>query len=63
MVLLVRVFLIGLIIYLLMRSFARFFEEEKRSSRRHDDDERGGTKRNGVSRDVGEYVDYEEVND
>lgn len=63
MVLLVRVILIGLIIYLLMRSFARFFEEEKRSSRKPEDDERGGRKRNGVSREVGEYIDYEEVND
>lgn len=61
MVLLVRIFLIGLIIYLLLRSFARFFEEDKRSSGRNNDEEKNRKK--GVSKEVGEYIDYEEVND
>ena len=63
MVLLVRIVLIGLIVYLLLRSFARFFEDEKRPSDRNVDEERGRKKDRGVSKEVGEYIDYEEVND
>lgn len=63
MVLLVRIILIGLIIYLLLRSFARFFEDEKRPSGRNVDEEKGRKKNQGVSKEVGEYIDYEEVND
>jgi hypothetical protein len=63
MVLLVRIILIGLIVYLLMRSFARFFEDEKRPSGRNVDEEKGRKKNQGVSKEVGEYIDYEEVND
>jgi len=61
--LLVRIILIGLIVYLLMRSFARFFEDEKRPSGRNVDEEKGRKKNQGVSKEVGEYIDYEEVND
>jgi len=63
MVLLVRILLIGLIIYLLLRSFARFFEDDKSSSRRDINEEKNRDKKRGVSKEVGEYIDYEEVND
>lgn len=63
MVLLVRIILIGLIIYLLLRSVARFFEEDKSSSGRNIDEEKRRNGKRGVSKEVGEYIDYEEVND
>jgi len=61
--LLVRILLIGLIIYLLLRSFARFFEDDKSSSGRDINEEKNRDKKRGVSKEVGEYIDYEEVND
>jgi hypothetical protein len=40
----------------------RFFEEEKRSSQnRHENNHTGNTGSKGVAKDVGEYIDYEEV--
>jgi len=64
MILLIRAILVFLIIYLLVRSFVRYFAEEE-DSRRFD--ERGKSQpengKKGVSREIGEYVDYEEVDD
>lgn len=57
MVLLLRVFLIGLIIYLLTRSFFMYGKSEN-------DKEQVGKKSKKdkkISKDTGEYVDYEEV--
>jgi flagellar biosynthesis/type III secretory pathway M-ring protein FliF/YscJ len=59
MTLLIRFILVVIIIYLLVRSFVRYFAEEGVS---HSDQEhKKETKSNGVSKEVGEYVDYEEV--
>ena len=57
MVLLLRVFLIGLIIYLLVRSFFRYRISE------NDQEQDGKKSKNGktISKDTGDYVDYEEV--
>ena len=57
----IRFVLVSIIIYLLIRSFFRFFEEQKASSGDHENRQEKGTKSNGVSKKVGEYVDYEEV--
>lgn len=62
---LLRFILISIIIYLLIRSFARFLQgEEPRSDNHarnnHNSDER---KKSGVPRELGEYVDYEEIKD
>lgn len=57
MVLLLRVFLIGLIIYLLTRSFFMYGRSDK-------DQEQVGNKSKKdkkISKDTGEFVDYEEV--
>jgi large-conductance mechanosensitive channel len=51
MTLLIRFVLITIIIYLLVRSFVRYFEEKDTST--HDKHEH--------DREVGEYIDYEEV--
>jgi hypothetical protein len=57
--LLIRYFLIGLIIYLIIRSFIRYGMEDDQSVRH---DQGNQTKRNKkVSKEIGEYIDYEEV--
>lgn len=60
MVLLIRFILISLIIYLIMRSVARFFNGLAGGN--HDPEPEKKDKRvKGVPKEVGEYVDYEEV--
>ena len=65
MTLLIRFILVSIIIYLIFRSFIRFFAEEAdasgRKNEKHYDDHRSKAK--GVSKEVGEYVDYEEIKD
>ncbi len=56
---LIRIILIGIIIYLLVRSFVRYFAEVEASARKPEQDQKNKTK--GVSKEIGEYVDYEEV--
>ncbi len=57
----IRFVLIGIIIYLLARSFIRYFAEQEISSRKPEQDQKNETKTKGVSKEIGEYVDYEEV--
>jgi hypothetical protein len=59
MILLIRVILIATIIYLLLRSFARYSSSQEEAER-HPDPE-SGNKIKKISKEVGEYVDYEEV--
>jgi len=62
MTFLIRFVLVTIIIYLLVRSFARYFEEKDTSDLdHHDHDREKNSKSKGVSKEVGEYVDYEEV--
>ncbi len=63
MVLLVRVILVSLIVYLLIRSFVRFFEDQGSSAGKPEHDGKNKDRRSGVSKEVGEYIDYEEVDD
>ncbi|HNR41912.1 MAG TPA: hypothetical protein PKL65_06740 [Bacteroidales bacterium] len=63
MILLIRFILIAIIIYLLLKSFARFLnyrdpEEEDRTGYF-----RADSKTREVSKKIGEYVDYEEIKD
>jgi len=65
MTILIRFILVSIIIYLIFRSFIRFFAEEadasrKKNEKQYDDH---GSKTKGVSKEVGEYVDYEEIKD
>jgi hypothetical protein len=56
---LIRYLLIGLIIYLLVRLLVRFGEgPDKRQDGFKSNDKRAGKK---VSKEIGEYIDYEEV--
>jgi len=59
MVLLIRVVLVAAIIYLLVKSFVNFFADEAEKEERREKER--STKQKGVSKEVGEYVDYEEV--
>jgi hypothetical protein len=61
MILLIRFILVSIIIYLLIRSFARYFEEQDSSIRDNDNYHNKETKKKGVSKEIGEYIDYEEV--
>lgn len=57
MILLFRIFLVGLIIYLLLRSF---FNYANRGNISTDDNQKT---KNGkkISKDTGEFIDYEEM--
>jgi large-conductance mechanosensitive channel len=61
MTLLIRFILVSIIIYLLIRSFARYFEEQSSSGRDQENRREKNPKQKGVSKEIGEYVDYEEV--
>lgn len=58
---LIRFALIGLIVYLLLRSFMRYGQEDSQSAQNQTpgNNDKGSTKK--VSKKIGEYVDYEEV--
>ncbi|HOB83492.1 MAG TPA: hypothetical protein PKX27_00820 [Bacteroidales bacterium] len=57
MVLLLRVFLIGLIIYLLVRSFFMYGRDDNDQEQERKNKEKGKK----ISKDTGEFIDYEEV--
>ncbi|MGB8491706.1 MAG: hypothetical protein WCE64_11675 [Bacteroidales bacterium] len=62
MTLLIRAILVFTIIYLLVRSFVRFFQDEDDQRRREEEERRKSeAKKKGVSREIGEYTDYEEI--
>lgn len=62
MVLLIRFILVSIIIYLIIRSFVRFFEEQKTTSHhKQEPDNNNKTKNRGISKEIGEYIDYEEI--
>jgi UDP-N-acetylmuramyl pentapeptide phosphotransferase/UDP-N-acetylglucosamine-1-phosphate transferase len=61
MTLLIRVILLSLIIFLLIRSFIRYWAEGDNTGQK---EERGSTPKKtkkGVPKEIGEYVDYEEL--
>lgn len=62
---LLRFILISIIVYLLIRSFVRFLEGEpprSDNSSRYDQKPESKNKK-GVPKELGEYVDYEEIKD
>lgn len=63
MILLIRFILVAMIIYLLFRSFVRYFAEEEDARRYRENEQRNEEKKRGVSKEIGEFVDYEEVDD
>ncbi len=62
MILFIRFVLVCTIIYLIIRSFARYFEEQQKTPPgNHEQDNKNVRKTRGVSKEIGEYVDYEDV--
>ena len=60
---LIRYLLIGLIIYLGIRSFSRFWKLDDPVERKSEPEKKSDVTIKRVSKEVGEYVDYEEVDD
>jgi len=58
---LIRFVLVSLIAYLIIRSFIRFGQEEKPSDRKPGQEKKSKINSKGVSKEIGEYIDYEEV--
>jgi hypothetical protein len=58
---LVRLVLVSLIIYLIVRSFIRMGEEGKSEKPVQEADKRNKADAKKVSKEIGEYIDYEEV--
>ena len=61
MTLLIRFVLVSIIIYLIIRSFSRYFEEINSDTRDRGQKQENTSKSKGVSKEIGEYTDYEEV--
>lgn len=61
MILLIRVILIGLIFYLILKPIVKFLEGEEEYRDRRPPQPEKKTEKKGVPKELGEYVDYEEV--
>lgn len=61
MILLIRIILIATVIYLILKSFADFANSQFGEDNEPHKPEPGKKKTNKVSKKVGEYIDYEEV--
>ncbi len=57
----IRYILIFLIIYLVIRSFIRHRVDEELAKHKSGSKKRNNISNKGVSKETGEYVDYEEV--
>lgn len=62
MMILIRYVLAGLIFYLVIRSFLRFWQLDEPKERKPEPEKEDVTIKR-VSKEVGEYVDYEEVDE
>ena len=58
---LLRYLLIGLIVYLIVRSFIRLGDASGPAADDGGKDKNGGQVTKKVSKEIGEYIDYEEV--
>jgi len=58
---LIRFVLISLIIYLIIRSFNKFREAEKSSLHKSEPEKDSKINNKGVSKKIGEYIDFEDV--
>ena len=58
---LLRILLISLIVYLLIRSFIKIGEGGKNSTRMSKPENKSGINNKKISKKVGEYIDYEEI--
>lgn len=61
MAIFIRFVLIIIIIYLLIRPILKFFQGLTEPDQDQRPDRKDNSKSSGVSKEIGEYVDYEEV--
>jgi len=61
MILLIRFFLVSLIAYLIIRSFIRIGEKSENDPRNSEPDKKSKKTIRGVPKELGDYIDYEEV--
>lgn len=59
MIILLRIILIGIIVYLLVRSFNRFFHQGEEKEQKPKSKNPPTPKK--ISKETGEYIDYEEI--
>jgi large-conductance mechanosensitive channel len=59
---LIRFILASLIVYLIIRSFMRYGKEEQTSVPRPEPDNKSKINNKKISKEIGEYIDYEDVN-
>jgi hypothetical protein len=50
-----------LIVYLIIRSFIRFGKDEEPATRMSESEKKNKINNKGVSKKIGEYIDYEEI--
>lgn len=58
---LIRFILIGLIVYLIVRSFTKYSEGKGPIAGKSETDKNGKQPIKKVSKEIGEYIDYEEI--
>jgi len=58
---LIRYLLICLIGYLVVRAFVNFSHEEKTAAEKHNAEKKEKIPQKKVSKEIGEYIDYEEI--
>ena len=58
---LIRYILISIIGYLIIRSFIRYGEEEKHLTDRPKTEKKNKNPTKKVSKEIGEYIDYEDI--
>jgi hypothetical protein len=59
---LIRFLLIALIVYMIIRSFMKFGEESDSERKNIKPEKNGKSETKKISKSVGEYVDFEEIN-
>jgi hypothetical protein len=60
---LLRILLVCLIIYLIIRSFSRYEEEMDEINQKNEPGSKSFRNNKKISKEVGEYIDYEEVDE
>jgi hypothetical protein len=61
MMILIRFILVSLIVYLIIRSFMRLGQSEEPTIRRSEPEKSSKGADKKISKEIGEYIDYEEV--
>ncbi len=61
MVILIRVILVAIIIYLLVRSFYRYFQPPGDDRKVQEPENSNSSGKKKISKEIGEYIDYEEI--